>query len=97
MKERERPPYQRRFGEEGELERYLFPKGTMIWPETSGRGVLTEGCYAERLPPQIKIKGLTGFQSCGPLHLYFDRKYWTLPQGTRFGACLKNAKRVKIK
>lgn len=94
MREKGPPPYQRQLGEVGELEKYRFPKGTMIWPENSGRGTLTEGCWAEKLP--CKIKNLTGFESCGPLSLYWGGKYWKLPNGTRFGAYSRNAKKIKL-
>ncbi|MGB9911326.1 MAG: hypothetical protein ACPLKP_01835 [Microgenomates group bacterium] len=95
MREKELHPYQRRLGEEGELERYLFPKGTMIWPKYSGRGILTQDCYAKRL--NCKIRGLTGFKSCEPLFLRLDERHWTLPEGTTFGAYVKTGKKRKIK
>ena len=68
----------------------------MIWPEGSGRGVLRNGVDARKLEGK-KFSGLTAFQAQNKLDLYLDGNYWSLPEGTIFGAYAKNAKKRKIK
>jgi hypothetical protein len=91
-----RRPYQLHLGEKTPETLWFFEEGTMIWPERSRRGVLRNGVYARKLEGE-KITGLTAFQAQNRLNLYFDGKYWSLPEGTIFGAYAKNAKRGKIK
>ncbi len=74
---------------------YIFPEGTMIWPENSGRGVLTQSLQAQKL--KEKIKGLSGWQAETPAHLYLDGKHWQLSKNTRFGAYSQNARKVTLK
>ena len=75
---------------------WYFEKGTVIWPSDSRRGVLRSDVYAEKLEGQ-KVAGLTAFKAKERLDLYFDGKFWSLPEGTVFGAYSKNAKKRKIK
>ncbi len=91
---KERFPYQLRL-EEPKGDRYFFPEGTMTWPQTTGRGILQSGVYALRLK-RVKIKGLTGFQLLEPATLYFNGRFWTLSEGTPFGAYVKNGRKIKI-
>ncbi|MGB9707124.1 MAG: hypothetical protein ACPLXP_03570 [Microgenomates group bacterium] len=98
-KENKRLPLQLPFEveTEGLREVWFFHEGTVIWPERSGRGVVQGGLYAKELPEGRKIKGLTGFSALEPVTLYLDRRYWTLPKGSLFGAYKGNGERVKIK
>ncbi len=66
----------------------------IIFPENSGRGSLRKPVYAERL--NNKIKGLPGFRALERVDLYFDGHYWSLPEGTIFGAYARNARKRKI-
>jgi len=94
---KERPPYQLHLGEEGEKlsDLFYFSEGVVIWPERGSRGVLREGVYAQKT--KMKVQGLTGFKALGRIDLYLDSKYWSLPEGTIFGAYAKNAKKVSLK
>jgi len=68
----------------------------MIWPEGSKRGVLRNGVYARKLEGK-KVSGLTAFQAQNKLDLYLNGNYWSLPEGTIFGAYAKNAKMREMK
>jgi len=70
-----------------------FPKGTVVWPLGSRRGVLRQDILAHGIDQ--KIKGLPGFQALQRMSLYLDRRYWSLPKGTFFGAYQNNAQKVE--
>lgn len=87
---------------EGEkLPIYNFSKGTMIWPERTGRGVVQNERGINAVPTldkkgkQRKSKGLSQWQSLETATLYLDDRYWSLSQKSLFSAYKKNAKRVK--
>ncbi len=88
--------YQLHFDEEIPETLYFFSKETVIYPQYSKRGVLTNNVFAEKIEG-YKVRGLTAFKSRQRLYLYLDNRYWTLPEGTIFGAYAKNAKRREIK
>ncbi len=89
--------YQLHFGEDKELpkEVYYFHEGVIIYPANSGRGVLRKPINAKRL--DAKIKGLTGFIAHERIDLYFNGRYWSLPEGTIFGAYVKKASKRQIR
>ena len=89
-------PYQLHLGEKIPETLWFFEEGTMIWPERSKRGVLRNGVYARKLEEK-KVSGLTAFQAQNKLDLYLNGNYWSLPEGTIFGAYTENAKKRKIK
>lgn len=91
-----RKPYQLHLGEQTPETLWVFEEGTMIWPKNSRRGVLRNGVYARKLEGE-KIAGLTAFQAQERLDLYLDGSYWSLPEGTMFGAYAKNAKMREMK
>ena len=72
---------------------FLFPAGTIIWPENSSQGSLTTDIIAKRIGR--KIKELSGFQANSQLILYKNQRYWILPAGSCFGAYRKNARPKK--
>jgi len=94
--ERGRKPYQLHLSEETPETLWFFGEGIMIWPSGSRRGVLRSGVYAEKLKGQ-KVAGLTAFKAMSRLDLYFDGKFWSLPEKTLFGAYSKNARKREIK
>jgi len=57
--------------------------------------VLTRSIHARRT--NGKIKGLTGYQALTRIDLYLNGRYWSLPEGTLFGAYSKKAHKRKIK
>ncbi len=81
------------FDRETDLELYLIQKGTVVWLKRRGRGVTQHPVLARRV--EEKIKGLTGFEALNPVILYLDGKHWTLQKGMRFGAYMKNVRKVK--
>jgi len=89
-----RKPYQLRLDEQTPETLWFFEKGIVIWPSSSERGVLRSGVYAEKLKRQ-KVAGLTAFKARERLDLYLDGNFWSLPEGTIFGAYTKNAKKIK--
>jgi len=89
-------PYQLHLGEQTPETLWFFEEGTTIWPEGSKRGVLRNGVYARKLEGK-KVSGLTAFKAQERLYLYLDGSYWSLSEGTIFGAYDKNAKKRKIK
>jgi hypothetical protein len=93
---KERRPYQLHLGEQTPETVWFFEEGTMIWSENSRREVLRNGVYARKLEGK-KVSGLTAFQAQERLDLYLNGNYWSLPEGTMFGAYAKNAKKRKIK
>jgi len=96
MLTKEAPPLQLPFRAENLKKNvWFFPHGTVIWPERGGRGMVQKGLHAEKLEKR-KVKGLSGFRALDDCILYFDEKYWTLPEGFRFGTYAKNGKKVKI-
>lgn len=86
---------QERLGPEERKELYyFFPKGTMIWPGRSGRGVLTEDLQA-RKDEGREVEGYQAWVAEDEIHLYLGR-HWQLSAGTRFGAPVKSSRRRKI-
>lgn len=88
-------PYQLHLDEQVPETIYEFFAGTVIYPERSSRGVLTRSIHARRT--NGKIKGLTGYQALTRIDLYLNGRYWSLPEGTLFGAYSKKAHKRKIK
>lgn len=82
---------------------YNFPKGTMIWPEHTGRGVvqnengLNANPVLDRRGKQQKVKNLSLWKSLETARLYRDRRFWSLPEHSQFTAYKSNARRVRVK
>jgi len=87
---------QKQFDAVGKTTICEIPEETMVWPEGGGRGVLQKGLFADRLGNR-KVRGLPAFRARGPVLLYFDRNYWTIPQGTIFGTYARDVKKIVIK
>jgi len=86
---------QERLGPEQTEDYYLFPEGTVVYPQSSGRGVLTDPLQAEKL--KGRVKGLQAWMAEANMHLFLNGEYWQLSRGTSFGAPVRSAKRVKVK
>ncbi len=74
---------------------YFFTKETMIFPENSGRGVLTTDLQAKKEEEQ-EVKGFQAWKAEGAVHLYLDKNHWQLSSGSRFGAPVTSAKQRKV-
>jgi len=86
---------QRRLAPEQKLLYYLFPKGMMVWPQRSGRGVLTTDLQAEK-QEKMKVEGYQAWRAKTSMHLYLDGKFWQLSCGTLFGAPVKSVKKISL-
>jgi len=87
---------QTRLGPEEKKTYYVFPKNTMIWPQSSGRGKLTKDLQARKLEGR-KVKGFQGWVAEGNAHLYLDGKHWQLSPGFHFNAPVKSAVKRTVK
>jgi hypothetical protein len=94
MPRKEGSPYQLRLGEKLPEIIYRFDVGTVIYPLHSHRGVLQAPIFAQKT--KSKHNGLTVYESMTRVDLYFDGRFWSLPEGTLFGAYSKQAHKVKI-
>jgi hypothetical protein len=95
MLRKEGSPYQLHLGEKIPETLYRFDKGTVIYPLDSRQGVLRDSIFAEKTDRKDR-GGLIVYKSKTPIDLYFDRRFWSLPEGTLFGAYSKQAHKVKI-
>jgi len=89
-------PYQLHLGEKIPETIFFFEAGVMIYPKGSKRGELRNGIFAEKIEG-IKTYGLTSFKALQRLDLELNNRYWSLPEGTVFGAYAKKAKKREIK
>lgn len=87
----EHPGYQTHFGEEKVETVYRFLKGTVVYPDRSGRGMLRNDISAKKLP--YSVSGLTGWRAGCQMDLHHDGHYWSLPEGTDFGAYADKARK----
>lgn len=94
MKER-RVVIQRRLVPEQKQPYYVFPKGTMVWPQRSGRGVLTADLQAEKLEGE-EVSGYQAWKAEFNMHLYLNGRFWQRSRGTPFGAPVKSAEKIKL-
>ncbi|MBI4973030.1 hypothetical protein HZC27_00255 [Candidatus Roizmanbacteria bacterium] len=87
----EYPGYQMHFDEKEVETVYRFLEGTVIYPDRSGRGMLRGEISAKKLP--YHVNGLTGYRSGCRMDLHHDGRYWSLPEGTDFGAYANKARK----
>jgi len=74
---------------------YELPKGTTIWPENSGWGVVQETSTVLRVPGE-QIRGLSAFEIRNrPLPLYLNQRWWSIRPFTRFGAHVRRLTKVR--
>lgn len=95
MENRDLVIQQRLRPETGEIY-HVFPIGTVVWPERSRRGVLTEDLQAEKLDGK-KVRDFQAWKAEGVVRLYLDRRYRQLSSGTLFGAPENSARTRTIK
>ena len=73
---------------------YRFNKDTVIYPWGSHRGVLRNLVTARET--KMERYGLRVYESLSRVDLYFDNRYWSLPEGSLFGAYQKKRHEIKI-
>ncbi len=74
---------------------YQFNGDVIIYPQRERQGVVQHPFQAKKIPG--KINGLSGFRDLGPVTLYLDGRFWTLPRGSCFGAYAASAKKIRGK
>jgi hypothetical protein len=74
---------------------YHIKKDTIIYPQSSGRGVVLNDFYADRLP-DIKVRGYTGYATRSSITLYLDGRYWNIVEGSKVGIPSTRVKKINI-
>ncbi|MBI5123139.1 hypothetical protein HZA75_04755 [Candidatus Roizmanbacteria bacterium] len=90
----EKRAYQLHLGEKVPEIVYRFNKATVIYPWGSHRGVLRNPVTARKT--EMKRYGLMVYESLSRIDLYFSNRYWSLPEGTFFGAFSNKRHEIKI-
>ncbi|MCS7092811.1 MAG: hypothetical protein NZL96_00020 [Patescibacteria group bacterium] len=79
---------------EPEREEYLFPPGTVIYPDKKRVNcVLVDEAHALKL--RRYVRGCPGFKLLQKATVRSGDDYWTLRQGDLFGAFLFSGKKIK--
>jgi len=87
---------QERLGPKEKQTYFVFPKGKMIWPENSGRGVLEQDLQARKEKGK-KTRNYQAWVAENGAKLYLDTNHWQLSPGFHFGAPVSSAKEVRIR
>lgn len=73
---------------------FRFDEGTVIYPWGSHRGMLRSPVMARAT--NMERNGLQVYKSLTRIDLYFSQSYWSLPEGTLFGAYSNKKHKVRI-